>query len=108
MDSGIAYLVIRKVLANGGYTQAMAANPDAVLQEEGMKDLHAIEELKQILSVIVSAKMKDSKEIANLQEWLSQQRETTGKTADTFKKGLQNTIEQIESGFCSTATMYKP
>lgn len=107
MDTELAYQVIRKVISDGTYTQALMTNADEMLLAEGITDPSVLEELKRVLNVIITAKMQTSKEFANLQEWIAHQRETTGNTADTFKEGLQNTLGQIERGFRSTATMYK-
>jgi hypothetical protein len=44
---------------------------------------------------------------SHMEDFLAHQLQSTSNTADTFKKGLENTLKQIDDGYRSTMLMYK-
>ncbi|MEW6410697.1 MAG: hypothetical protein AB1488_11435 [Nitrospirota bacterium] len=103
MSNEIAYSIVRRAVADVSFLQSLVSNPDVVIQNEGINDPNEIFQLKQVLLPLINAVIQTS-EINTL---LTNQLKTTMETADKFKSGLRNTVEQIDKGFRSTMMMYK-
>ena len=117
-SDAIAYNILKKALTDSSFVQAFIGNPDLVIQKDGITDPNKALELKEILQFLINASTQTQdvqKEMEKLnlegqkamQKFVVSQLETTMKTADEFKKGLTDTIHQIESGYSSVMKMYK-
>lgn len=103
MSNEIAYNIVKRAIADVRFLQALVSNPDVVILNEGITDPNEILQLKQVLAPLIDAVVQTSE----VQKILVGQLRTTMETADKFKAGLRDTIEQIESGYSSVMTMYK-
>ncbi len=90
--------IILKMLNDNSYFQSVNNNPK-VLESEGLSQ----SEIKNINSII--------EQYLNIikinQDLIKNQSSTTLVAADAFKKGLVETVEQIDAGFRSSMLMYK-
>ena len=107
MDTGVGYQILKKATEDEVYCQCLMNNCDYVLREAGIVDQADVEELRKIISTFIAARLAQTEENESMRKWSSNQRETTGRTADKFKQGLRETIDQIDRSFSSTAVMYQ-
>ncbi|MGD2118198.1 MAG: hypothetical protein PVG66_07560 [Chromatiales bacterium] len=102
MDTNIAYTIIRSAMADPVFLQALSANPDEIIKQNGITNTNDIQELKQLLSLLIAG----AQQSIEAQQFLHDQQKSTSETADAFKAGLRTTVEQIDKGFRSTMQMY--
>lgn len=102
MSDEIAYRIVKRALADGGFLQCLDKDPEAALEEQGITDRDEKHELMGVLLLLQHA-MAQTAETSKL---LLDQLKTTLQTADTFKVGLRSTVEQIDRAFRSTMLMY--
>lgn len=107
MDTDLGYQILKKVTEDEDYCNAMATDCKALLSREGITEQDDIVELSNILSVYIKARIASTKDSESMRNFLLNQRNTTGETANTFKEGLRKTVKQIDSGFRITAVMYQ-
>jgi len=113
MSNHIAYRIIQSALQNPSYLQNLQSNPDLVIRNEGITDQFEAEQLKQIITFTIAGanqsvaiNQHNMAQMQKTQDLLQKQIETTLETADAFKKGLRDTVSQIEKGFQTTMAMY--
>ena len=103
MSNDIFYAILEKALTDNAFLKELLSNPDATIRKEGLTDLNEIAKLKNLFSLLVAALQQS---LAS-QKFMEDQIKSTSETGNAFKEGLRKTIEQIDSGFRSTMTMYK-
>ncbi len=99
----IAFDLIRNTATNPGFLQMVLQQPDQVVRQAGITDLVQVQELTQLLTLTARG-IQASNEFGQL---AINQMKTTMQTADAFKTALRKTIDQIDSGFQSSMTMYQ-
>ncbi len=107
MDEQIAYCVLKKVAQDELYCKELLDNCDEVLKQEGIVEPADIEELKGVLSRFAGQATTTAGAAESVKEFSSGQLKETSLTADRFKRGLRETIDQIDAGFRITGIMYQ-
>ena len=89
-------------LTNKDNLNALLKDPNTFFDNNNIP----MEDRKKILGIIdISLKLSNERE--NQIQFLKDQQQSTADTAHAFKEGLQNSLNQIESGFLSSMLMYK-
>jgi hypothetical protein len=100
MSADTAFAIIRDAVDNPAFLQRLATDMDDVLRERGLAEAVHREEVKRVMAALLLTR-PDVRAAA-----YQAQHDTTLQTADSFKSGLRDTVEQIERGFRSTMVMY--
>lgn len=100
MNDGAAFTVLKRAVDDPVFFQRLAADFDSTLVDEGITNSCDRAEVKRVMTglangALISAAIQSSKQQAS-----------TLVTADSFKSGLRDTVNQIERGFRSTMMMY--
>ena len=100
MNNDLAFEMIRDAIDDPVFLGRVCTNLDEVLTERGVAEPREREEIKRVITGLLSARAQDASATVHMVE------ESTLQTADSFKRGLSNTVKQIEHGFQATMIMY--
>jgi hypothetical protein len=107
LDTALGYQILKKATEDEGYCNALCIDCEGHLKKEGINEQDDIIELQRVLTVLLQAKNVINKDSESIREWNAEQRKSTGETANRFKEGLRQTIEQVDKSFRATAVMYQ-
>jgi hypothetical protein len=100
MNDDRGFSVLRRAVDDAAFFQRLVADFDSTLVDEGITDSHDREEIRRVMTGLANA-ARGPTTIGS-----SEQQASTLATADSFKSGLRDTVDQIERGFRSTMMMY--
>jgi|HubBroStandDraft_6_1064221.scaffolds.fasta_scaffold514493_1 hypothetical protein len=109
MNNGVAFEMIRDAMDDPAFFGRISSNLDAVLTERGFSDPADRAEIRRVMTALLlpeSAADTPPFTPDGAATTLDELQQATIHTANAFKGGLRNTVEQIERGFQATMIMY--
>jgi hypothetical protein len=98
--------IIKEGLSNPEKLQELLLQTEQVLAARGLRDSADVATVRQVLGLIGMAGAAANRGGPPAHP-MPDQLATTNQTADSFKRALQKTLDQIDDGFRSTMLMYK-
>ncbi|HEX9090710.1 MAG TPA: hypothetical protein VF831_04440 [Anaerolineales bacterium] len=107
MHANIPYSIVTRMISDPAYLQDVSSHPDDVFQKEGLADQDQIEELKDLSAKLTDLYNPSYDATSRVwKQYYDRQLLSSVKAIEAFRKGLCETIAQIENGFHLTSIMY--
>ena len=107
MDNNIPYSIVTRMISDPAYLKEVSSHPEVVFRKERLSNQDQIEEIKY-LSAQLTALFNPSYDATSRvwKQYYDRQLLSSVKAIEAFRKGLCETIKQIENGFHLTSIMY--